>query len=73
MVKVDLAGVSVDDLEIVLSNSQLIIRGCRRDTFYREGYLTNDGITTAALKSRLSSPVRLMKLPSRTITAKGFY
>ena len=38
MVKVDLAGVSVDDLEIVLSGSHLIIRGCRRDTFYREGY-----------------------------------
>ncbi len=34
----DLAGVSADDLEIVLSDSHLIVRGCRRDTFYREGY-----------------------------------
>ena len=38
MVKVDLAGVSIDDLEIVLSDSHLMIRGCRRDTLYREGY-----------------------------------
>lgn len=38
MVKIDLAGVSLDDLEIVLSDSNLVVRGCRRDSFYREGY-----------------------------------
>ena len=38
VVKVDLAGVSLDDLEIDLSTTHLIIRGCRRDTFYQEGY-----------------------------------
>jgi len=38
VVKLDLAGVSVDDLEIALSDSHLIVRGCRRDTFYQEGY-----------------------------------
>ncbi len=38
VVKIDLAGVSADDLEIVLSDSHLVVRGCRRDTFYREGY-----------------------------------
>jgi HSP20 family protein len=38
IVKVDLAGVSSDDLEIEIDRSSLRIRGCRRDTFYREGY-----------------------------------
>ena len=37
IVKVDLAGVCVDDLEIELEQSALTIRGCRRDTFYKEG------------------------------------
>lgn len=38
MVKVDLAGISSDELEILAHESLLIIRGCRRDTFYREGF-----------------------------------
>jgi HSP20 family protein len=38
IVKVDLAGVCKDELEIELQGSSLRIRGCRRDTFYREDY-----------------------------------
>lgn len=38
VVKVDLAGVRADDLEIEIRNSILTIRGCRRDTLYREGF-----------------------------------
>ncbi len=38
IVKVDLAGVCADDLEIELEDSSLVIHGCRRDTFYQEGY-----------------------------------
>lgn len=38
IVKVDLAGVCSDDLQIELEPSSLIIRGCRRDTFYKEGF-----------------------------------
>jgi HSP20 family protein len=38
VVKIDLAGVSADDLEIVVSDKHLIVRGCRRDSLYREGY-----------------------------------
>ena len=38
MVKVDLAGICADELELVLDDSLLRIRGCRRDTFYREGF-----------------------------------
>lgn len=38
IVKVDLAGVCVDDLEIVIDQSNLRVRGCRRDTFFKEGF-----------------------------------
>lgn len=38
IVKVDLAGVCVDDLEIEIDQSNLRVRGCRRDTFFKEGF-----------------------------------
>jgi len=37
IVKVDLAGVTPDDLEITLSGATLRLAGCRRDSFCREG------------------------------------
>ena len=37
IVKVDLAGVTSDDLEITLRGATLHLSGCRRDTFYGEG------------------------------------
>ena len=37
IVKVDLAGVSADDLEIKVHGRTLSIAGCRRDTFFGEG------------------------------------
>ncbi|HJS23852.1 MAG TPA: Hsp20/alpha crystallin family protein [Pyrinomonadaceae bacterium] len=39
IVKVDLAGVCSDELEIELRDSLLTIRGCRRDTHYRDGFV----------------------------------
>jgi HSP20 family protein len=39
IVKVDVAGVCPDELQLELAKSQLRIRGCRRDTVYREGYV----------------------------------
>jgi HSP20 family protein len=39
VVKVDLAGVCSDDLEIEIHDSMLKISGCRRDTHYREGFI----------------------------------
>jgi HSP20 family protein len=39
IVKVDLAGICSDDLEIEITGSILAIRGCRRDTSYREGFV----------------------------------
>lgn len=38
VVKVDLAGIQADDLEIDLDSSGLVIRGCRKDTFYKTGF-----------------------------------
>ena len=37
VVKVDLAGVRPDDLEILVEGATLHIAGCRRDSFYGEG------------------------------------
>jgi HSP20 family molecular chaperone IbpA len=37
IVKVELAGVDVDDLEFIIAGRTLVVRGCRRDTFYGEG------------------------------------
>jgi HSP20 family protein len=39
VVKVDLAGVCTDEIEIEIHESVLMIRGCRRDTHYREGFI----------------------------------
>jgi len=38
IVKVDLAGVCADELEIEIDQAMLRIRGCRRDTLMREGF-----------------------------------
>lgn len=37
IVKVELAGVNLDDLEFSLGGHTLVISGCRRDTFFGEG------------------------------------
>lgn len=37
IVKIDLAGICSDELQVEIRNQFLIIRGCRRDTHYREG------------------------------------
>ena len=38
IVKVDLAGVCADELEIEIRDTNLTIHGCRRDTLFREGF-----------------------------------
>ena len=37
MVKLDVAGISADELEIDLAQTHLRVRGCRRDTLYEAG------------------------------------
>ncbi len=38
VVKLDLAGVCLDELEIEVVEANLRVRGCRRDTVFEEGY-----------------------------------
>jgi HSP20 family protein len=38
IVKLDLAGVAADELEVEVNDLTLRVRGCRRDTFYEEGF-----------------------------------
>ena len=38
VVKVDLAGVCMDELEVEIREALLTIRGCRKDTHIREGF-----------------------------------
>src|SRR5258706_738416 len=38
IVKLDLAGVSLEELEVEVQDSTLRVRGCRRDTFFEEGF-----------------------------------
>jgi HSP20 family protein len=39
IIKVDVAGVCPDELQLEVDKAHLRIRGCRRDTVYREGYV----------------------------------
>jgi HSP20 family protein len=57
IVKVDLAGVCSDDLEIQIRNGDLSIRGCRRDTLYREGFSYHQmEITYSRFEKTISFP-----------------
>ena len=38
MVKLDVAGICADELEIQLDESMLRVSGCRKDTIYKEGF-----------------------------------
>ena len=37
-VKLDLAGICVEELEVEAAGSDLRVSGCRRDTFFQEGF-----------------------------------
>ncbi len=57
IVKVDLAGVSPDDLEIIIDGATLSLSGCRRDTFYGEGISYHQlEITYSRFEKTLSFP-----------------
>ena len=60
IVKVDVAGVCADELEIELKQAQLSIRGCRRDTVYREGYIYQQmEITYSRFEKTIQFPCEL--------------
>ncbi|HEX8709654.1 MAG TPA: Hsp20/alpha crystallin family protein [Pyrinomonadaceae bacterium] len=60
IVKVDLAGVSPEELEITVEERSLRIAGCRRDTFYGEGVSYHQlEITYSRFEKRLDFPCSL--------------
>lgn len=57
IVKVDLAGVSLDDLEITIDGTKMTIAGCRRDTSFGEGVSYQQlEITYSTFEKTLSFP-----------------
>lgn len=60
VVKVDLAGICPDELELALDGAMLIIRGCRRDTLYREGFTYQQmEITYSRFEKRIDFPCQI--------------
>ena len=60
IVKLDLAGICSDELEIELRDSILSIRGCRRDTHYREGFVYQQmEITYSRFEKSIQFPDRI--------------
>jgi len=57
IVKLDLAGICSDDLELELRDRLLTIRGCRRDTHYREGFVYHQmEITYSRFEKQIEFP-----------------
>jgi HSP20 family protein len=60
VVKVDVAGICSDELEIELRDSVLTLRGCRRDTHYREGFIYHRmEITYSRFEKSIEFPDRI--------------
>jgi HSP20 family protein len=60
IVKVDLAGVRPDELEITVAGATLHLAGCRRDTFYGEGVSYQQlEITYSRFERTLQFPCRI--------------
>lgn len=60
IVKLDLAGICSDDLEIEISDKRLHIRGCRKDTLFREGYIYHQmEITYSRFEKTIDFPAPL--------------
>ena len=60
IVKVDLAGICSDELEIELHGSTLSIRGCRKDTHYRDGFVYQQmEITYSRFEKSIQFPTRI--------------
>ncbi|MEO8434255.1 MAG: Hsp20/alpha crystallin family protein [Pyrinomonadaceae bacterium] len=62
IVKVDLAGISADDLQITLHGSTLELRGLRRDSSYAEGITYQQlEITYSRFEKRIQFPSSIEK------------
>ena len=73
VVKVDLAGICSDELEIEISDSILIIRGCRRDTHYRDGFVYQQmEITYSRFEKSIQFPAPIEGATIRRDYSDGF-
>ena len=73
IVKVDLAGVCSDELEIEIRDSLLSIRGCRRDTHYRDGFVYQQmEITYSRFEKSIEFPAPIEGATIRQDYTDGF-
>ena len=73
IVKVDLAGICSDELEIEIHNRLLSIRGCRRDTHYREGFVFHQmEITYSRFEKTIEFPAPIEGAAIRRDYRDGF-
>ena len=73
VIKVDLAGVCTDELEIELRDSILTIRGCRKDTHYREGFVYHQmEITYSRFEKSIKFPAPIEGASIRRDYRDGF-
>jgi len=73
VVKLDLAGICADDLEIEIQESRLHIRGCRKDTLYRDGFVYHQmEITYSRFEKSIQFPAPLEGASIRRDYRDGF-
>lgn len=73
VVKVDLAGVCSDELEIEIHDSMLRISGCRRDTHYRDGFVYHQmEITYSRFEKSIQFPAPIEGASIRHDYTDGF-
>jgi HSP20 family protein len=73
VVKVDLAGICSDELQVELHESILSIRGCRRDTHYREGFVYQQmEITYSRFEKSIQFPAPIEGASIRQDYSDGF-
>ena len=73
VVKIDLAGICSDELEIQIRDSMLRISGCRRDTHYREGFVYHQmEITYSRFEKTIQFPARIEGASVKRDYSDGF-
>ena len=73
MVKVDLAGVCMDELEVEIRGTILSIRGCRKDTHIREGFTYHQmEITYSRFEKSIQFPAPIEGASIRQDYSDGF-
>ena len=73
IVKVDLAGVCSDELELEIRESLLTIRGCRRDTLCRDGFVYHQmEITYSRFEKSIQFPAPIEGASIRRDYSDGF-